>query len=205
MGGNGSGRKPRKRPVEELIEDNVAAARKEAAKLPKRDYAAEYARRKKGGDDKPEKAEKADAPTRKARKSRYPKPEEFKDNPLAQAFNAFADAKAHVKPGTAAACQLGESYMAVLDYYTGGVVDHPLAVCLVSTGSFAAVAYAANMGRKVADGTRKGPESPAGQAIGPTAMDALCECGALFPSTELRDAHRKTVECAVHYKPPETA
>lgn len=187
MGGAGSGRKPKKRPIAEVIEESVADAKKVAARVP--------APVKKTAP--PKKAEaKPTQEERKKRKSRYPSPSEFTDNPLAQAFNMLADAKVGVAPGTAAKCQLGEAWMAVLDYYTGGVVDHPLAVATVATGSFAAVAFATAQAKKPKDGATKGPGSPAG-GNAPTANaipelgDAICpECGIVLPDKALMADHK---------------
>lgn len=187
MGGPGSGRKPKKASPEELIEEATARASEAAALAPKkRDYKREreLAKARKTAPDKP------DAQERKKRKSKYPKAEEFRDNPLALALNAFADAKGGVPPGTAARCQLGESWLAVLDYYVGGAVDHPIAVAVVSTGSFAAVCYAVGQHRKQGN-ARPGPASPAGPAKpGVHELDAQCvHCGEVFPSIELVAEH----------------
>lgn len=155
MGGAGSGRKPK--PVITQaeaadLEIGVDAASRAAALMPDPAAKKQAAKEAKGGAIK------------KAKKP-YPKPSQFKDNPLAQAINGFASAQAKV-PGLAEKCELGESYMAVMDYYAGGVIDHPLAIAMVATGNFAVMAYMIR-GQQKQEGPNAlpavpGPGSPSG-------------------------------------------
>lgn len=132
-------------------------------------------------------AEKSEGKPRK----RYPKPDEFKDHPLAIALNEFADKAAGLSgTGTAAQCQLGEAWMAVADHYMGDVVGHPAAVAVVATGQFGALVWALKVQAKTG---AKGPGSPAGGNPEPTlatSMDAPCvHCTQVFPDVPMLLAH----------------
>lgn len=117
-------------------------------------------------------------------RKKYPKPADFKDHPLAKALNGFADKAAGV-PGSnaAASSMLGESWMAVVDYYFVGP-DHPMIIASIATAQFAAVAWHVKSQSKAGAAPAKGPGSPAG------VQDPRCfQCGNAFPSQEAVAMH----------------
>lgn len=177
VGGKGSGRKPTKKPLEDKIADSVARASEAAKGLPSKEE-------KKAAAEKVKKAE-----TKK--KTRHPKPQEFKDNPFAQALNAFAD-KAVGMPGSGAAAQsyLGESWMAVVEFYLPAI-DHPLAIALACTAQFGVIVAMSKQAQKASE-KPKGPGSPHGtnKPDQPFVMDAQCiHCGAVFPDLPQAKEH----------------
>lgn len=182
MGGKGSGRipdavNPKKRlqvardPTAPLIEaTGVATAVAQAMPTAKERDAAR----------KREERAKAKTDGSSARK-KYPKPEEFRDHPLAKALNEFADKAAGVPgSGAAASSLLGEAWMSVIDYYFVGP-DHPMIIATIATAQFGAVAWSVKSQQK----RKTTPPNAAGSV-----QDAICwQCAKTFPSQDLVQAH----------------